>query len=69
MESENDKLWSLFAEVIKERGIMKSWVADKLMLNPSTVSLFINGKRPLSEKNRIRLNELLGTSIGDKTEE
>jgi ribosome-binding protein aMBF1 (putative translation factor) len=57
-----------FEKAFKDEGRSKSWVADQLAINVSTLSRILSGKYKLSERNRKKLNEILGTSIGDPDE-
>jgi len=59
----------LFEDAFKDEGRSKGWIADKLGINISTLSRILSGKYTLTERNRKKMNELLGTSIGEKSEE
>lgn len=48
---------------LKENGIMQSWLANKLNISGTHISLIFKKERDLIEKNRTAINELLGTDF------
>lgn len=52
---------------LKENGQKMSWLATKLNITPGHLHSVLKGeginKRDLSEDNRIKINELLGTNF------
>lgn len=49
----------------RKRESSKSWLAEQLGISVGHFSNILSGRMDLTEKNRKKLNELLGTKIGD----
>jgi predicted XRE-type DNA-binding protein len=47
-------------DYIYDNGIKQTWVAEQLGISPSHFSLILKKERELSEKHRIKLNEIWG---------
>jgi plasmid maintenance system antidote protein VapI len=62
---EQKTLMAQFEDAFKAEGRSKRWIADGLGIHISTLSKIINGDYTLTERNRNKMNELLGTNIGD----
>lgn len=67
MEEEKD-IREEFRSAIENGPWRNKWVAKEACIHPVTLSKILNQKYPLTERNRNRLNEILGTDFGDKTE-
>tara|TARA_B100001939_G_scaffold320845_1_gene310021 strand:+ start:1326 stop:1544 length:219 start_codon:yes stop_codon:yes gene_type:complete len=52
-------------EVIKSKGLTKKFVCDKLDINYSVMSQFINGKMTPSQSRLIKLSKFLGVKVKD----
>ena len=63
MDKEKKDTRDLISEYLKERGIKRQWLCDKLEFSPSHISLIFSKERELSEKNRTKINEILGTDF------
>lgn len=48
-----------FKERIKERGLKQNWIAKKIGISETMLSLFLSGERNLSQAKEQSLNELL----------
>lgn len=56
-----------FQDAIKREGRTQNWLADQMGLSYITISKILTEAIPLTERNRKKLNELLGTHIGDSS--
>jgi len=52
-----------FAEIIKERGLKRIWVAEKIGVCPGHFTNMLCGKNTLTDKHIKALNKLLKTKI------
>jgi plasmid maintenance system antidote protein VapI len=52
-----------FNVIINERGLKKTWVAEKLGVCPGHLTNMLCGKSTLTEKHKATLNDLLKTDI------
>jgi len=50
-----------FTETIKERGLKRKWIADKLGICPGHLTNMLCGKSVLTDKHIKALNQLLKT--------
>lgn len=48
---------------LKEKGIMRKWLAKKLNLSNTHITLIFQKERELTAENRATINEILGTSF------
>ena len=48
-----------FNEVIKEKGLKKSWIADKLKISNTRLSFYLTGTRPMPEDIEKELEAIL----------
>lgn len=69
MEQEKIGVGAQFRAVIKSKGITQKWLADQLFIKRSTLNNILSARTSMVEYHRKKLNELLGTSIGEKSEE
>lgn len=53
----------LIVEYLKERGIKRTWLVDKLKLSDSHISLVLSKDRDLTDDNLKKINEILGTNF------
>jgi len=53
----------LFSNHIKSNGISTKWVAMQIDLNFSHLYKILKSQRPLTEKNKAKLNELFNTDF------
>lgn len=51
------------AEYLKEKGIMRKWLAQKLGLSNTHITLIFQKERDLTKENLVKINELLGTKF------
>ena len=49
-----------FQEKIKEKGLKKSWVAEKLGISSTLLSFYLTGVRQIPEDRIKELKEILG---------
>ncbi len=54
------KLWK---KVLEERGVKQTWVADKTGISPEHISNILADRVLLTEENREKINEVLGTDF------
>lgn len=52
-----------FKDAIRDQGRYQTWIADNLGVTKGYVSNVLNGRMPLTQTFRDRLNELLKTDI------
>ena len=52
--------------IIKENGIKQSWIAEKLGISASYLSLILNRKRRLTEKMEDAISQLTERIKGDR---
>jgi len=50
-----------FSEIIKERGLKRSWIADKIGVCPGHLTNMLCGKSVLTDKHKKAINQLLKT--------
>jgi transcriptional regulator with XRE-family HTH domain len=50
-------------QVLREQGRSGNWLADVTEYDPSTVSRFLNGSQPISEKFASRAARFLGIPV------
>lgn len=48
---------------LKNKGIMRKWLAQKLNLSNTHITLIFQKERELTDENKKSINELLGTSF------
>lgn len=48
-------------EVLKERGVKQTWLADQTGISPEHISNILADRVLLTEDNRKKINEALGT--------
>lgn len=48
-----------FLQKIKERGLLKKWIAKKIGISNVLLSYYLNGTRPMPEHIERKLKELL----------
>jgi predicted transcriptional regulator len=48
-----------FHQKIKERGLLKKWIAKKIGISNVLLSYYLNGTRPMPEHIERKLKELL----------
>jgi plasmid maintenance system antidote protein VapI len=58
---EQKSIPQLWKEVLEERGVKQSWLADKTKISPEHISNILADRVLLTEENRIKINEALGT--------
>jgi predicted transcriptional regulator len=46
-------------EIIKEKGIKKSWLASKIGVSKTLMSFYLNGDRPIPPKVEEKIREIL----------
>lgn len=51
-----------YKKVIKESGLMQKYIADKIGVSPTMLSLFLHNKKKLSEDRLIMLEDVLGVN-------
>jgi len=44
---------------IKEKGLMKLWIATKMKISPTLLSFYLNGDRPIPDGRKKKLEEIL----------
>ena len=59
LELSNESIRKELIEFLKKNGIKNRFIAKKIDVSDTTISLFINGKRELSTKKLQALNELI----------
>lgn len=52
-----------FSEIIKERGLKRSWIADKIGVCPGHLTNMLCGKSTLTKKHTKAINQLLKTKF------
>lgn len=52
-----------WVEVINDRGIKQSWIADKAEISEPHLSNILSERVLLTEENRAKINEVLGTDF------
>lgn len=50
----------LWKEVLQERGVKQSWLADKTGISPEHISNILADRVLLTEENREKINDILG---------
>jgi predicted transcriptional regulator len=48
-----------YKERIREKGLLKSWIAKKIGISNVLFSYYLNGTRPMPEHVEIKLKEIL----------
>ncbi len=49
-----------YRKIIKESGLMQKYIANKIGVSPTMLSLFLHNKKKLSEDRLLKLEEVLG---------
>lgn len=62
--NETKDVRSEFKDAIDNGPWRNWWLAKEMGMHPVTISKILNQKYPLTERNRKRLNEILGTDFG-----
>ena len=52
-------------EIIKDKGLQMSWIAEKIKAHPSHLSMWISEERYPSQERLLRLAKLLKVKIKD----
>ena len=52
-------------EIIREKGLQMSWIAEKIKAHPSHLSMWISEERYPSQERLLRLAKLLKVKIKD----
>ena len=50
-------------EVLQERGVKQSWLAEKTDISPEHISNILAGRVLLTDENKLKINEALGTNF------
>lgn len=53
----------LWKEVLTERGVKQTWLADKTGISPEHISNILAGRVLLTDENKVKINEALGTEF------
>ena len=53
-------------EIIKKNGMKQSWIAERLGISVSYLSLILNGKRRLTEEMKNDFSQLIERIKGDQ---
>ena len=53
-------------EIIKKNGMKQSWIAERLGISVSYLSLILNGKRRLTEEMKNDFSQLIERINGDQ---
>lgn len=52
-----------FREVLEDRGVKQAWLASKTGISPEHISNILADRVLLTEENKAKINEALGTDI------
>lgn len=50
-------------DVLQDRGVKQTWLAEKTGISPEHISNILAGRVLLTEENKIKINEALGTDF------
>lgn len=50
-------------EVLEERGIKQTWIAEKTGISPEHISNILAGRVLLTDENKVKINTVLGTNF------
>lgn len=53
----------LWKEVLEERGVKQTWVAERTGISPEHISNILADRVLLTEENREKINDVLGTDF------
>lgn len=50
-------------EVLQDRGVKQTWLAEKTGISPEHISNILAGRVLLTDENKVKINEALGTEF------
>lgn len=59
MELSNENVKNELKEYLKENGVKNIWVANKINISPTSICLFLQGKRELPQDRLKQICELI----------